>query len=62
MAFAAYDAQALGHFCVIAMRRPQAAYKSNLADPAHSITCVQLAGSLATLGGSRRGRVGSAMN
>lgn len=50
-AFAAYDAQALGHF-----RRDRyaeaaaAAYKSNLANPAHSITWVQLAASLAALG------------
>jgi len=50
-AFAAYDAQALGHF-----RRDRyaeaasAAYKSNLANPAHSITWVQLTASLAALG------------
>jgi TolB-like protein/Flp pilus assembly protein TadD len=50
-AFAAYDAQALGHF-----RRGRyadaasAAYKSNRANPAHSITYVQMAAALAKLG------------
>jgi len=49
--FAAYDAQALGHF-----RRGRyvdaasAAYKSNRANPAHSITYVQMAAALAKLG------------
>ncbi|HKS21010.1 MAG TPA: winged helix-turn-helix domain-containing protein [Bradyrhizobium sp.] len=50
-AFAAYDAQALGHFsrdCYA--EAASAAYKSNLANPAHSITWVQLAASLAALG------------
>jgi TolB-like protein/Flp pilus assembly protein TadD len=49
--FAAYNAQALGHFQ--RDRFPEAAaaaYKSNLANPAHSITWVQLAASLAVLG------------
>jgi hypothetical protein len=56
-AFAAYDAQALGHF-----RRGRyadaasAAYKSNRANPAHSITHVQIAAALAKLG--RLGRPG----
>lgn len=50
-AFAAYDAQALGYF-----RRGRyeeaagAAYKSNRANPAHSITYVQLAAALTKLG------------
>ena len=50
-AFAAYDAQALGHFCRDRhVEAANAAYKSNLANPAHSITWVQLAASLAALG------------
>jgi len=50
-AFAAYDAQALGHFQRDRFAEAAAAaYKSNLANPAHSITWVQLAGSLAALG------------
>ncbi|GLR87987.1 winged helix-turn-helix domain-containing protein [Bradyrhizobium iriomotense] len=50
-AFAAYDAQALGHFCRDRYAEAAiAAYKSNLANPAHSITWVQLAASLAALG------------
>lgn len=50
-AFAAYDAQALGHFCRDRYAEAaDAAYKSNLANPAHSITWVQLAASLAALG------------
>jgi tetratricopeptide (TPR) repeat protein len=50
-AFAAYDAQALGHFGRDRYAEAaNAAYKSNLANPAHSITWVQLAASLAKLG------------
>lgn len=50
-AFAAYDAQALGHFNRDRYSEAAtAAYKSNLANPAHSITWVQLAASLAALG------------
>jgi TolB-like protein/Flp pilus assembly protein TadD len=50
-AFAAYDAQALGHFHRDRFgEAAAAAYKSNLANPAHSITWVQLAASLAALG------------
>jgi tetratricopeptide (TPR) repeat protein len=50
-AFAAYDAQALGHFCRDRYAEAaSAAYKSNLANPAHSITWVQLTASLAALG------------
>lgn len=49
--FAAYDAQALGHFSRDRYAEAlSAAYKSNLANPAHSITWVQLAASLAALG------------
>lgn len=50
-AFAAYDAQALSHFHRDRFAEAAAAaYKSNLANPAHSITWVQLAASLAALG------------
>jgi tetratricopeptide (TPR) repeat protein len=50
-AFAAYDAQALGHFCRDRYAEAaSAAYRSNLANPAHSITWVQLAASFAALG------------
>ena len=50
-AFAAFDAQALGYFCRDRYAEAaSAAYKSNLANPAHSITWVQLAASLAALG------------
>jgi len=50
-AFAAYDAQALGHFCRDSyVEAASAAYKSNLANPAHSITWVQLTAALAALG------------
>jgi tetratricopeptide (TPR) repeat protein len=50
-AFAAYDAQALGHFNLGQFDKAlQAAYKSVQANPAHSITHVQLAAALAKLG------------
>lgn len=50
-AFAAWNAQSLGHFHRDRHAEAvSAAYKSNLANPAHSITWVQLAGSLAALG------------
>jgi TolB-like protein len=50
-AFAAYDAQALGHFCRDRYAEAaSAATRSNLANPAHSITWVQLTASLAALG------------
>lgn len=50
-AFAAYDAQAMGQFCLGHYdRAAQAAYKSVQANPAHSITYVQLAAALAKLG------------
>jgi len=60
-AFAAYDAQALGHF-----RRGRyadaasAAYKSNRANPAHSITHVQIAAALAKLGRLAEARAAAA--
>ncbi len=50
-AFAAYDAQALGHFHRGRYEdAANAAHKSNRANPAHSITYVQLAAALAKLG------------
>jgi TolB-like protein len=50
-AFAAFDAQAMGHFHIGRYdKAAQAAYKSVHANPAHSITYVQLAAALAKLG------------
>ena len=50
-AFAAFDAQALSHFHLGRYdKAAQAAYKSVQANPAHSITYVQLAAALAKLG------------
>ena len=50
-AFAAYDAQALSHFHLGRYdKAAHAAYKSVHANPAHSITYVQLAAALARLG------------
>ena len=50
-AFAAYDAQALGYFHRgLYEKAAAAAYKSNQANPAHSITYVQMAAALAKLG------------
>ena len=50
-AFAAFDAQAMGHFHLGRYdRAAHAAYKSVHANPAHSITYVQLAAALAKLG------------
>ena len=50
-AFAAFDAQALSHFHLGRYEQAaQAAYKSVHANPAHSITYVQLAAALARLG------------
>jgi TolB-like protein len=50
-AFAAYDAQALGHFHLGRYdNAARAAYKSVHANPAHSITYVQLAAALVGLG------------
>ncbi|MDN3278289.1 winged helix-turn-helix domain-containing protein [Frankia sp. RB7] len=60
-AFAAYDAQALGHFNRDRfVEAASAAYKSNLANPAHSITWVQLAASLAALGRMEEARAAAA--
>ena len=50
-AFAAYDARALGYFHLDRYEEAAAAaYKSNQANPAHSITYVQMAAALAKLG------------
>jgi tetratricopeptide (TPR) repeat protein len=50
-AFAAYDAQAMGHFRLGQYdKAAHAAYKSVHANPAHSITYVQLAAALSKLG------------
>jgi TolB-like protein len=50
-AFAAYDAQAMGHFHLGRYdKAARAAYKAVHANPAHSITYVQLAAALARLG------------
>jgi tetratricopeptide (TPR) repeat protein len=60
-AWAAFDAQAMGHF-----RRgryeeaAQAAYRSVQANPAHSITYVQLAAALAKLGRQEEARAAAA--
>ena len=49
--FAAYDAQAMGHFRLGRYdKAAHAAYQSVQANPAHSITYVQLAAALAKLG------------
>jgi TolB-like protein len=50
-AFAAYDAQAMGYFFLGYFEHAAAAaYKSNQANPAHSITYVQMAAALSKLG------------
>lgn len=50
-AFAAYDAQAMGHFFLGRYEQAAAAaYKSRQANPAHSITYVQIAAAQAKLG------------
>lgn len=60
-AFAAYDAQAMGHFhCGRYEKAAAAAYKSNQANPAHSITYVQMAAALAMLGRVEEARVAAA--
>ena len=57
--FAAYDAQAMGHFCLGRYdKAAHAAYKSVQANPAHSITYVQLAAALAKLGTAGRSQIG----
>ncbi|GAB9241468.1 winged helix-turn-helix domain-containing protein [Bradyrhizobium diazoefficiens] len=60
-AFAAYDAQALGYFCRDRYEEAaNAAYRSNLANPSHSITWVQLAASLAAVGRSEEAKAAAA--
>ena len=60
-AFAAYDAQAMGHFRLGQFDQAlQAAYKSVQANPAHSITHVQLTASLAKLGRLAEARAAAA--
>jgi TolB-like protein len=60
-AFAGYDAQALGHFHRGRYTEAlSAATRSNLANPAHSITWVQLTASLAALGRLDEAKVGAA--
>jgi TolB-like protein len=60
-AFAAYDAQAMGHFhCGRYEEAAAAAYKSNQANPAHSITYVQMAAALAKLGRIEEARMAAA--
>jgi TolB-like protein len=60
-AFAAYDAQALGHFRLGRYEdAAAAAHKSNRANPNHSITYVQLAASLAKLGRLTEARTAAA--
>jgi TolB-like protein len=60
-AFAAYDAQAMGHFHRGRYAEAAiAAYKSNQANPAHSITFVQLAAALAKLGRLEEARAAAA--
>lgn len=60
-AFAAYDAQAMGHFHLGRYREAAAAaYKSNQANPAHSITYVQIAAALSKLGQLDQARAAAA--
>jgi len=60
-AFAAYDAQAMGHFHLGEFdKAAQAAYKSVQANPAHSITYVQLTASLIKLGRLEEARAAAA--
>jgi TolB-like protein len=60
-AFAAFDAQAMGHFRLGRYdRAAHAAYKSVHANPAHSITYVQLAAALAKLGRLEEARAAAA--
>jgi tetratricopeptide (TPR) repeat protein len=60
-AFAAYDAQVLGYFhCGRYEDAASAAYKSNRANPAHSITYVQLTAALAKLGRLAEARAAAA--
>jgi tetratricopeptide (TPR) repeat protein len=60
-AFAAYDAQALGYFHLGRYEEAAAAaYKSNHANTAHSITYVQMAAALAKLGRLKEAREAAA--
>ena len=60
-AFAAFDAQAMGHFHLGHYdKAAHAAYKSVHANPAHSITYVQLAAALAKLGRREEARAAAA--
>lgn len=60
-AFAAYDAQAMGHFHLGQFdKAAQAAYRSVQANPAHSITYVQLAASLSKLGRAEEAKAAAA--
>lgn len=60
-AFAAYDAQAMGHFYLGRYSEAvAAAYKSNQANPAHSITYVQIAAALSRLGRLEEARAAAA--
>ena len=60
-AFAAFDAQALGHFqCQQYDEAARAAYRSVQANPVHSITYVQLAAALAKLGRLKQARAAAA--
>lgn len=60
-AFAAYDAQAMSHLLLGEFEQAsEAAYRSVQANPAHSITYVQLAAALAKLGRASEARVAAA--
>ncbi|MBS0246690.1 MAG: winged helix-turn-helix domain-containing protein [Proteobacteria bacterium] len=60
-AFAAYDAQAMGHFHLGRYdKAAQAAYRSVQANPAHSITYVQLAAALDRLGRTEEAKAAAA--
>lgn len=60
-AFAAFDAQAMSHFlCARYDEACRAAYRSVQANPAHSITYVQLAAALAKLGRLEEAKVAAA--
>jgi TolB-like protein len=60
-AFAAYDAQAMGHFFLGQYEKAAAAaYKSSQANPAHSITYVQIAAAESKLGHLDRARAAAA--
>jgi Flp pilus assembly protein TadD len=61
MAFAAFDAQAMSHLLLGRYDEAcRAAYKSVQANPAHSITYVQLAAALAKLGRLKEAKTAAA--